>query len=42
MGAENKVDHIKTVAVGLLEPRYGRREATWIVRVVFEDLMGHS
>ena len=42
MGAENKVDHIKTIAVGLLESRYGRREATWIVRAVFEDLMGWS
>lgn len=42
MNDQKKVSEVKVGAVRLLEDRYGSREAAWIVRVIFEDVMGWS
>ncbi|MBD5365480.1 MAG: peptide chain release factor N(5)-glutamine methyltransferase [Bacteroides sp.] len=42
MDVQNKVSDVKARAVKALETRYGTREATWIVRAIFEDVMGWS
>ena len=42
MNDQKKVSEVKIEAVRLLEHRYGAREAAWIVRVIFEDVMGWS
>lgn len=40
MNVQKNVSEVKASAVRMLEPRYGAREAAWIVRVIFEDVMG--
>ena len=42
MSDQKKVNEVKAGAVRLLSRRYGAREAAWIVRVIFEDVMGWS
>lgn len=42
MSKANRVDTVKAREQQRLAPRYGNREAGWIVRALFEDVMGWS